>query len=90
MIPHQFPEANTRFGAPSDLTEQQVTPICGYFGRVKQGSLEGAKIIVTAWQPTEEEKAKIAAGEPIFLSFLSNGLPPHYPSMSFQEATNPA
>jgi hypothetical protein len=89
MNPTDFPEANAKFRAPPDLTEQQVMTVSGYCGPAAGGSLDGAQLCVTCWKPTEEEVELIKRGQPIFLSFLG-GLPPHFPCMSFKEAVRPA
>lgn len=90
MTPIKFEEAKHRFGPPSDLQDSQCLTIYAYAGMIERGSVEGSPVIVTAWQPSDEEKLLIAQGKPIYLSFLCTGLPPHYLSMSFKEATNPA
>lgn len=50
--------------------------------------MDGAGVNVVAWKPTPEELELIKVGKPIFLTFVG-GIPPHFPSMSFGEATNP-
>lgn len=72
MIPVQFPEANTKFGPPSDLEESQCQTIAAHVS-----------------QPTEDEIRQIVLGAPIFLTCLG-GLPPHFITTNFQQATNPA
>ncbi len=89
MNPYQFPEANRRYGPPEGMAESQVMTIHAFAGVVADGSIDGSPIVVTAWQPTPEEIALIQAGAPIFLTFMG-GLPPHFPSLNFQEATHPA
>jgi hypothetical protein len=89
MTPIEFEEANSRFAPPKGLDESQVRTVPGYCGMIERGSMEGAVVIVTAWQPSAEEREKIAGGGPIYLSFIGS-LPPHYPSTSFQEAVSPA
>ena len=89
MIPLRFPEANTLFGPPEGLAESQVMPIPAYTGKIAGGSMDGSSVVVVAWQPTAEELALLNAGQPLFLSFIG-GLPPHFPCLSFQEATHPA
>ena len=89
MNPTSFPEVNTTFRTPAELSEQQVVPVRGYVHQVAGGSMDGACLCVTCWQPTQAEIESIMEGKPIFLSFLG-GVPPHYPSMSFEEATHPA
>lgn len=92
MTPIQFPEANTKFGPPVDMAESQVMSIPAFRGVVSSpsSSVDGAPQVVVAWQPTAEEVRRIVAGQPIFISFLCDGLPPHFPSLSFHEATHPA
>lgn len=89
MTSTNFAQANSTFGPPPDLTDTQCNTIYAYQGRVERGSVEGSPIVVVAWKPDARELARIAAGEPIFLSCLG-GLPPHFLSTSFAEAANPA
>jgi hypothetical protein len=89
MTPTTFPEANTRFVAPDDLDPSQVMAIPGWRGWAIGGSLDGCPLCVVAWTPTEAERAAIAEGKPIFIS-LAGGLAPHFPAMSFEEASRPA
>ena len=88
MNPASFPESNRTFGPPGDLSESQCMSIRAYIGVIERGSLEGAHVVVTAWQPTPEEIELIKEGKPIFISFIG-GLPPHFPTMSFHAATHP-
>jgi len=89
MTPVEFPEANARFHAPADLAESQCLTISAYHGVVRGGSVDGSPLVVTCWQPTPEELARLNAGGPIYLSFIG-GLPPHFVTVSFEEATHPA
>jgi len=89
MTPQTFPEANINFVAPPGLEESQCMTIGGFQGRVRGGSLDGAPVSVVAWKPTQCELELIKEGKPIFLSFIG-GIPPHFPSMSFEEAIKPA
>jgi hypothetical protein len=89
MSPIDFPETNVLFGPPADLDPSQCLAVPGYAGKIKGGSLDGASVVVTCWQPSAEDLAKLNAGQPIFLSFIG-GLPPHMACMDFQTATHPA
>lgn len=90
MTPTNFPESNARYGPPADLEENQCHTFYAWHGVVGSGSsCEGAKLVVTAWQPSPEELAEINAGKPIFLSCLG-GLPPHFLTTDFKTATEPA
>ena len=89
MNPTNFPEANTRFGAPPDLSESQCLTIKAYVGVITGGSLDGCQVVVTAWLPTPAELEALNRGNPLFLSFIGS-LPPHYPCVTFHGATHPA
>lgn len=84
-----FKQANKWFGPPPGLTEHQVRSIPAHVRTVDRGSVEGSILVVVAHQPTDEDIARIVAGEPIFLSCMG-GLPPHFLTTSFEEAINPA
>ena len=89
MIPTDFPEANAKFGPPSDMAESQVKTIPAYVGQVSSGSVDGATLVVAAWKPTAEELKDLEAGKPVFISMLG-GLAPHFLTTDFALATNPA
>lgn len=89
MTPTTFPECNAQFTAPPDLDESQVQTIPAFIGTVTHGSMDGSEVCVVAWMPTKEDVEKICRGLPIFITMVG-GLAPHYPSMSFDEATHPA
>jgi hypothetical protein len=88
MIATTFPEANSNFRRPTDMTAEQCVSIPTYKGVVESGSCAGHKLVVVAWKPTPEELEVIVAGGPIFLSVLG-GLPPHFLTACFAHATNP-
>lgn len=87
MTPVDFPQVNASFAPPDGLQESQVHTIPGYIGMVEQGSVEGLQMIVVAWQPTAGELLQLNAGGRIYLTVLG-GLPPHFLSTTFAEATN--
>ncbi len=89
MIPATFPEANTSFKAPPDLHENQVATIPAYCGPIPGGSMDGERMIVVAWVPTTEELNDLNEGAPVFLTVIG-GLPPHFLTTDFRNATNPA
>jgi len=72
------------------MEESQVMTIRAFRGETVKGSCDGLPCIVVAWKPDARELAAIVTGSPIFLSFISVGIPPHFPSVSFEEAINPA
>ena len=89
MNPTDFPESNILFGPPGDLVESQCMTIFAYACTVVGGSVDGSKLVVTAWLPTAEELLQLNAGKPIFISFLG-GLPPHFLTTEFSQAISPA
>lgn len=84
-----FPEVNIRYGPPPGMTEDQVRTVHCWQGYAGRGSCDGSLMVVTAWQPRPEELAALNAGSPVFLTVLG-GLPPHFITTNFAEATNPA
>ena len=88
MKPVPFPQASTFFGPPPGLEESQVMTIPAFVGTVVRGSLEGADVVITAWQPDAADLDRIKQGAPVFLTFLG-GLPPHMVSTDFDTAKTP-
>lgn len=86
MTPTNFPQANTTFGPPPDMTEQQVRPVRAHVGRVSGGSCDGARLVVTAWFPEACDIQRLIQGGPVYLAFVG-GLPPHLAATTFEEAT---
>lgn len=89
MTPVTFPEVNCKFGPPADFEESQVHSIPAFRGGVATGSCEGADCVVVAYAMTKEEATVLAAGGLLYFTMLG-GLAPHYPSLTFHDATNPA
>ena len=89
MIPAEFPESNGKFRPPKGLDESQCMTISAFVGQVVGGSVDGCQVVVTAWRPTEQELADIIAGKPIFFSSIG-GLPPHFLTTDFHQATHPS
>lgn len=89
MTPEKFPEANCVFGPPSDLEESQCRSIPAHLGEIKGGSCDGLKQVVVAYRLTTDELAILNAGGLLYFSMIG-GLAPHYPSLSFHDATHPA
>ena len=89
MIPIHFDQANARLGPPPDLEESQCLTISAYIGQAKGGSIDGAAIAVVAWQPSESDLRDLNNGGLIYLSMIG-GVPPHFLSTDFNEATKPS
>jgi hypothetical protein len=84
-----FPQANSQFKAPESLSEIQVRTAPAFVGRALGGSMDGTPMVVVAWQPDPDELEILNAGGPVFLTVMG-GLPPHFLTCRFTEATRPA
>ena len=87
MWPTDFPQANMTFGPPEGLAESQVRPVRAHDGTVERGSMEGSRLVVTAWFPEACDIQRLIQGGPVYLAFVG-GLPPHLAATTFEEATN--
>jgi hypothetical protein len=86
MKPIDFLEANVSFGPPPGFSEEQVATVRAHRTTLRGGSCDGAEVVVTAWRPSDAERLRLAAGAPVFLTFMGGGLPPHAVTTSFDEA----
>ncbi len=82
MTPAKFPQANTHFRPPAGWDESQIQPVAAYVGTMSGGNNDGAEVVITAWQPSPDELARLNEGGPVFLCFLG-GLPPHIVTTDF-------
>ena len=89
MITTKFEQSNKVFVPPTDLDPEQFQPIHAYLGAAQGGSCDGVPIVVTAWQPTEQELLDLYRGKPVFLTCVG-GLPPHFLTTRFEQAIKPA
>ena len=87
MTPATFPEANTHFGPPADMTEAQCGTIPAHIHTVIGGNLDGALEIVLAWLPSENDIDRMIKGHPVYVTMLG-GVVPHRLTTSFQEAVS--
>lgn len=71
MTPINFPEACQSLARPSNMTDEQCGPL-----PTARGLFDGFPCMVSQWQPTDEERAAIAAGAPIVLHVLGTVMPP--------------
>lgn len=88
MTPVDFPEANAHFGPPVGVAESQVATIRAFLGPLMNGSMDGAQMVIVAWEPAPHELSMLNDGHPIFLTMLG-GLAPHMLTTDFQSASNP-
>jgi len=59
------------------MDESQCASIPAFRGSMMGGCVDGADIVIVAWKPSDVELAQMAAGNPIYLGFMS-GMPPHF------------
>lgn len=90
MTPVAFPEANTDFNPPAGFEPSQVAPVRAFSGNVVGGSVDGMPVVVTAWMPSPEDIAALAAGRPLYVSIIGGFLPPHMVTTDFAAATQPS
>lgn len=89
MTPIKFPNSNSTFGPPEEMTKEQVEIVPAYMGTVRGGNCDGAPVTVTAWLPDAADIARIVAGQPIYFSVMLHGLPPHMIATEFNAAAHP-
>ena len=69
MIPGRIQDATRVLGAPPSWDQQTELP-CGALP-VREMIVDRMPCLVSAWLPTEEEMAAIAAGAPVVLHIFS-------------------
>lgn len=76
MQPVQFPEADTLLGRPPGTPDEDCSPAPIARGVMPGPSGEPYPVVITCWQFTEEERAAIAAGGPVYLHCIGYTMPP--------------
>ena len=74
MIPGSIPNRTRYLGAPRGW-EPDVSGPCGHLA-IRDELTTAGPAMFSAWQPTPEEMARIAAGAPIVLMVLGEIHPP--------------
>jgi hypothetical protein len=87
MQPAHFDEITNLLLPPESLGESQCASIPSFQGVAKGGSCDGATVTVVAWKPSPAELAELAKGSSVFITFMG-GVPPHFLTTSFKQATN--
>lgn len=67
---------------PEGYSEEQVASTVAFAGQVSGSNMDGADVVIVAWQPSEDELALLLAGSPVFIGFLG-GVPPHFVTACF-------
>lgn len=90
MTPEPFEHMNSEFVAPPGYADTQVAPTPAYVGHVQccQSSVDGAKIVVTAWKPSPAELQELIERGSVFVTCLG-GLPAMMLTTNFEAATHP-
>lgn len=66
-----FPESNTTFNKPADMTDEECYSVSAY-----TGEQDGRPYVNTVWVPNKEDLDALNAGRPIILSITGAGMPP--------------
>lgn len=67
MTPTPFGAANIIMRKPPDMTEEECQDVHAY---------SDGRCVVTCWEPTAQERVRIAAGAPIYLMLLGRTMQP--------------
>lgn len=71
MTPVDFPEANLSLGPPDGMTEAECQTIKGL-----RCLRDGMPLVITCWEPTEDEWAAMRAGGKVWLTVYGLSMPP--------------
>lgn len=74
MIPQRFSQANKVFTGPKDMPS--CADVHAYMNDIVIDDVK-RPVIITCWRPTPKELVLLNLGEPVYLSFYQNFLPPH-------------
>ncbi len=72
MNPINFPEAQNFMGRPNEMTQAE----CSALPIARGVYLKKYPAIISCWQPTEEERAAIAGGAPVYLHVIGSVMQP--------------
>lgn len=86
MNPVKFPESNAKFVAGRG-DEDRVSTVHGYTGEHIFPDGSKAPLIITAWEPDEEDLQRLQNGGYIYISMLVDRLPPHMAATVFEVPT---
>jgi hypothetical protein len=81
MIAQRFAQANIEFQKPVGWTDEQCYALWGFHGEIPgfKGNYADERrtpVVVSCWKPTDAERVRIAAGEPIYISIVGERQPP--------------
>lgn len=67
MKPTFFAHANNVMKRPERMTDEECSDLSVY---------RDDKQVISCWQPTNEERTKIAMGAPVYVYVFGQGMPP--------------
>ncbi len=67
MRPTKFPEANSVLQPPKGMNEDQCVPLYAH---------RDGRWVISRWELSDEDRARIAAGGPIWLLIMGVTMPP--------------
>lgn len=70
MNPIEIDGSNAVYHKPSDMTHEECASL-----HVRVETVERNTMIKSAWMPTEQERIKIALGQPVILTIYGMGQP---------------
>jgi hypothetical protein len=68
----KFPQATRALRPPAGMNEDQCLPLYVYQG----ADPDGRRVVISRWQPDDEDRARIAAGGPVWLWIMGGTMPP--------------
>lgn len=72
MKPQRFERSNKTYTKPKGWKEEDCHDVQAFEGKDEVGT----PVVITCWKPTDAERTKIAAGEPVWLVLYGGGMQP--------------
>jgi len=72
MTPLDFPESNLTLGPPKGQTDEDCARLPAWRGKDDSGQ----KMIVSCWEPADEEIGALLLGEKVYLRVIGENTPP--------------
>jgi hypothetical protein len=72
MTPTDFEQANTDFGPPPDMTEEQ----CSHLQVCRAYDTNGFPVLISCWKVSWKERIKLLFGRPLWLTIIGGEQPP--------------
>lgn len=85
MTPSPFKQQNVKFLPPPSFDVSQVAPVDAFRGVVEGGNVDGQKVVIVCWIPSDEDRERIMTGAPIYMTQFGGQLSPHCLTTYFPE-----